>query len=233
MVDGDPLQPSGELFPDQRLANEDVADNVDALLETVRSLLAREESRDQSFNARGVGLAGFVGIIVSLTTSVGRDALSEPLATGWTIACTVLFGLALCLLIATVVIVIRGVLMPRETAHLSYAQVARYQQPSDLYQARVMTQGRTLRGLIEVLGIERSRGNAKAEALHLSYVTLVGGLVCIAALGFILALSDAKVIPNDTARRSTEFRLCLVNSSRATSGATAGPVELAVRASCP
>jgi hypothetical protein len=57
--------------------------NVDAMLETVRGLLAAEESRDQSFTSRGVGLAALVGIVVSLSTSLGRDALSTGLGGWW------------------------------------------------------------------------------------------------------------------------------------------------------
>ena len=56
---------------------------VDALLETVRHLLEEENSRDQSFNTRGVGLAGFVGIVVSLSTTLGHDALAANWGAPW------------------------------------------------------------------------------------------------------------------------------------------------------
>lgn len=54
-------------------------DTVDALLETVRELLRAEEARATSLNTRGSGLAGFVGLIVSLSASLGQRALSVDL----------------------------------------------------------------------------------------------------------------------------------------------------------
>jgi hypothetical protein len=223
----------GQSLPDIRLGDPDVVKNVDVMVDTVRGLLGAEESRDQSFNGRGVGLAGFVGIIVSLTTTLGRDALKEDLVPGWKVVCLTLFGSALVLLLMTVVVVVRGVLAPRETAHLAYDEVAEYPLPKNVYQPKVMTQGRTLRGLVEVLGVERARGARKARSLHVAYGTLIASLVCIAALGFILGLSDAKVIPHDSGRQA-EFKLCLRGRADTRSGrAEPGARELTLRSSCP
>ncbi len=177
-------------LPDARLALRETAENVEALLETVRQLLEAEESRDQSFNTRGVGLAGFAGIIVSLSTTLGRDALQADLASGWQWLTIGLFGGALLLLLATIAVVVVGVLFPKETAQLSYAQVSRYPEPEAVYQHRVMTQGRALRGLVEVLGVERQRGDRKVKSLRWSYRLLMSGLACIASLGFIIGLAD-------------------------------------------
>ena len=226
-----PRQPSGAEYPDPRLADERVAENVDALVDTVRDLLAAEEARDQSFNTRGVGLAGFVGIIVSLSTSLGRDALQIDAALGWRVSAVALFGLALAFLLSTVVIVVRGVLAPRETAHLSYDEVAQYPLPRNVYQAKVLTQGRTLRGLVEVLGIERGRGTAKARRLHQAYGSLIAALACIATLGLMLGLSDAEVIPHGSGQ-TNELRLCLRTESYG-AAVSAAARELTLRASRP
>ena len=213
-------------MPDPRLADPDVVANVDGLVETVRDLLAAEDSRDQSFNARGVGLAGFVGIIVSLTTTVGRDALQVELTSGWRIACITLFGGALLLLLATVVVVVRGVLTPKDTKQLGLGEVERYPLPEFIYRPKVMNQGRTLVGLVETLGVERQNAKAKARSLRIAYRTLTAGLVCIALLGFILGLTDAKVIPHDRGR-STELKLCFGQAGNAARG------DVTIRASCP
>jgi hypothetical protein len=90
------------------------------------------------------------------------------------------------LLLATVVVVVRGVLFPKETAHLSFSDVARYPLPEAVDAHRVMTHGKVLRGLVEVLGIERERGNRKAGALRSSYALLISGPACIASLGFMM-----------------------------------------------
>ena len=222
--------PTNPQLPDDRLADPNVVDNVDSLVETVRNLLASEDSRDQSFNARGVGLAGFVGIIVSLTTTVGRDALRADLTESWRIACITLFGAALLLLLATVFVVVRGVLTPQGTKQIGLDEVERYPLPEFIYRPKVMNQGRTLRGLVETLGVEREVAKAKARSLRIAYRTLTAGLACIAALGFILGLSDAKVIPHDLGR-STELRLCLGQAGHAAGAAARDAVT--IRASCP
>ena len=192
---------------------------------------ASEQSRDQSFIARGVGLAGFVGIIVSLSTTLGRDALNAELAHSWMIAATALFGAALLLLLASVIVVVLGVLGPRQSAHVSYATVSRYADPVNIYQHKVMSQGRALRGLIDVLAIERERAGSKARWLRWGYGTLIGGLVCIASLGFILGLNEAGVIPGASSK-IIEYRLCVTEAGTADLAKT-GAAELTLRASCP
>jgi hypothetical protein len=210
--------------PDPRLGLPETAENVEALLDDVRGLLAAETARNQSFVSRGVGLAGFVGIIVSLSTTLGRDALHAHLAGAWQTATIALFGAALLLLLAAVIVVVLGVLGPKQSAHLSYAEVSRYALPERIYQHKVMTQGRSLRGVIEVLAIERQRAGRKAMWLRWGYGNLVGGLVCIAALGFILGLNDAGVIRDDRGD-AVEYHVCLPEAGASTA--------LTIRTACP
>jgi hypothetical protein len=180
--------------PEHPLLSKGTEETVDALLETVRDLNEEENRRDQSFNSRGVGLAGFVGIIVSLSTTVGRDALGAGWGSPWRGISVGLFAAALVLLVGTVIVVVQGVLQPRESASLGIAEVQRYPLPEYVYAAKVMNQGKTLRGLIDALVIERSRATGKARWLRWGYRSLIGGLACIAGLGFLLGLHDAKLI---------------------------------------
>jgi hypothetical protein len=216
-------------LPDARLGMRETAENVEAMVESVRHLLAAEESRDQSFIGRGVGLAGFLGIIISLSTSLGRDLLQGDLPQGWTVTSMVLFGGGLVLLLLAVAFVVGGVLLPRDAAHLAYSEVARYPMPDQVYQHRVMTQGKILRGLVDVLRIERERGDRKAKGLRWGYRLMIGGLLCIAALGTILGLHEGGVIPSDRSI-SVEYRLCLAADTSATAAPTAA--EFAVREAC-
>jgi len=167
---------------------------VDALLDTVRHLLEEENSRDQSFNTRGVGLAGFVGIIVSLNTTLGHDALAANWGTPWKGLAVGLFAGTLASLVGSVVVVVIGVLRPRETATLGMAEVEKYPLPEYIYAPKVMNQGRIMRGMIDALVIERSRAGSKATGLHWGYRLLLVGLACISILGFLLGLHDAKLI---------------------------------------
>ncbi len=167
---------------------------VDALLETVRHLLEEENSRDQSFNTRGVGLAGFVGIVVSLSATLGHDALAADWAAPWKDIVVGFFTGALVSLAGSVVVVVIGVLRPRETATLGMAEVEKYPLPEYIYAPKVMNQGRIMRGLIDALIVGRLRAGSKATGLHWGYRLLLVGLVCISILGFLLGLHDAKLI---------------------------------------
>lgn len=168
--------------------------NVDALLEAVRLLLAEEDSRDQSFNTRGVGLAGFVGIVISLSATLGREALSASWGAPWKEIAVALFGVVLVSLIGSAVCVVRGVLQPREAASLSMGDVEKFALPEYVYRPKVINQGIIMRGLIDALAIERSRAGRKASGLRWGYRLLLGGLASISILGFLLGLHDAKLI---------------------------------------
>lgn len=167
---------------------------VDALVETVRHLLEEENSRDQSFNTRGVGLAGFAGIVVSLSTTLGNDALTADWGAPWKGIAVGLFAGALASLVGSVVVVVTKVLRPRESASLGIAEVEKYPLPEYIYRPKVMNQGSVMRGLIDALVIERSRAGSKASGLHWGYRLLLVGLACISILGFLLGLHDAKLI---------------------------------------
>src|SRR5581483_339191 len=96
------------------------------LLEAVRALLAEEDSRDQSFNTRGVGLAGFVGIVVSLSATLGREALSASWGSPWKGIAVGLFGAVLVSLLLSAVAVVQGVLQPKEASSLSMTDVEKF-----------------------------------------------------------------------------------------------------------
>jgi hypothetical protein len=184
---------------------------VDALLETVRHLLEEENSRDQSFNTRGVGLAGFVGIVISLSTTLGQDALTADWGTPWKGIAVGLYAAALVSLVGSVVVVVRKVLRPQEAASLGIAEVEKYPQPEYIYAPKVMNQGSVMRGLIDALVIERSRAGSKASGLHWGYRLLLVGLACISILGFLVGLNDAKLIGVRHAGRAIQSRTVACN----------------------
>lgn len=185
---------------DPRLDDEETEKVVDALVDTVRALLDEENARDQSFNVRGIGLAALVGIIGSLTISLGRDALQAPWGSPWKSIAVGLFAAALVALVAAAVCVLVRVLHPRESATLAISEVERYQFPDYVFERKVMNQGKTLRGLIEALAIERDRINHKSRGLQTAYWLLIVGLTAIAIQGFLLGLHDAKLIGAPPAR---------------------------------
>ena len=156
-------------------------DTVDALVDTVRDLLRAEEARATGLNTRGSGLAGFVGLIVSVTVGLGQGALAVRLADAWRIVAIALFILALFVLVATVATTVLGVLLPQSYRSIATAEVRTYATHAVVSQPKVLVQGRVLRGLIEALATERLRNDGKAIWLRRSYKALVLGLALAAA----------------------------------------------------
>lgn len=176
------------------LGDPETAENVKALLDVVRYLCEEEGARDQSFNTRAVGLAGFLAIVVSLSATLGREALSSGWGSPWREIGVGLFAGALVALLASVVVVVVVVLHPTQSATLGIAEVERFPLKEYVLRPRVMTEGSVMTGMIEVLALERERGDRKAIGLRWGYTLLVVGLTCISILGFLVGLHEAKLI---------------------------------------
>jgi hypothetical protein len=169
-------------------------ETVHALLETVKDLLRSEEARATSLNTRGSGLAGFIGIIVSLSVTVGRDVLSADMALSARLVAIVVFVAALGVLVASVIIVVVRVLAPVSYRNIAMSEISRYALPEFVQQEKVMVEGRTMRGLIDALASERDRNDRKARSLGRAYNLLVAALCLVAGEAIILALDAAKIL---------------------------------------
>jgi hypothetical protein len=161
-------------------------DTVEALLSEVEDLIDAEESRSQSLMSRGTGLAGLVGLIVSVVGLVaGRmssnalDAAPVGLVLGFFIA-----GVA-CMLLAVLAVVV-FVLLPGTGYTTSLEDVRRYPTWEFITQEKVMVQGRRMRGLIRALERERSRNTRKARSLRTGYFFLLLGVYALAIDGLLL-----------------------------------------------
>jgi hypothetical protein len=169
--------------PDVRLR----PDTVDALLEAVRDLLRTEDTRSQGLNGRGTALTGFVGIIVSVSATVGKAILSgSGVHDGWRTAAAWVLGIGLVLLMLSVVSVVWGVLLPQSSVAIATSEVGLFAEPEYVFREKVMVQGSILRGLIDVLAAERDANGHKADWLKASYLLLTSGLVLVAAEALIL-----------------------------------------------
>ncbi len=160
----------------------------------VRELLRAEETRATSLHTRGSGLAGFVGVIVSVSAAVGRDALSADLSDGLGLLAVALFATALAALLAAVLCVVLRVLLPQSHETLAMSDVRRYPLPDFVFQDKVMVQGRTMRGLIEELGSQRGLNDARARGLQHSYTLLLVGLGLGSGQAIILGLAAVDVL---------------------------------------
>jgi hypothetical protein len=170
-------------------------ETVDALLDVTWKLLDDERDRDTSFNTRAVGVAGFAGIIAALAASTSKDLLGASLESPWRAIATTVFVLAMVSLAATVLVVIQGVLRPRESLSLGAAEISRYPTWEFVGADKAMVQGRTLLGLTKALLRQRERNDKKASALKWAYRWLLVGLLAILLLGLSLGLRYANVFP--------------------------------------
>lgn len=171
------------------------AETVEAVLDLTWKLLDDERERDASFNTRAVGIAGFAGIIGTLAGAVSRDVLGAQLLEPWRTVAAVIFVIAMVALGITVVVVILGVLRPRESLSLGAAEIRRYPTWEFVGADKALVQGRALLGLTRALLRQRERNDAKAEALKWAYWSLLAALLAIVALGLTLGLRYADVLP--------------------------------------
>jgi hypothetical protein len=181
-------------MPSRERAEGVQAETVGAMLDVLWRLLDEERQRDQSSITRAIGVAGFAGVVLSLSNTVARPALRAPLEPWADVLTLVLFISAIVLLAAAVAVALFGVLQPRASIALGSAEIASFDKPTFVFADVAMAQGRVMRGLISALLRQRARNNKKARALRWSYRLLAGGLVTIALLGLTLALIDAGVL---------------------------------------
>lgn len=166
-------------------------ETVESLLNEVREQLKAEDAREQSFNTRAGGLAGFVGIIVAITTGVGKVALDADLSCRAEVLMGVAFGIAMLSLLASMGIAVVKVLIPQESAAISMKTIERYPKWEYVKKDPVMVHGEIMRGLITALAKDRQRNSSKAKWLRWAYIALLVGIMALTFLGAILAVDAA------------------------------------------
>ena len=163
-------------------------DTVDALVDAVRDFLSAEDAREQSFNTRAGGLAGFIGIIVSISAAAGKVALDKNSSCLATILGGVAFGVAMIALVVSLVVTITKILIPQESAAIDMSTIERYPNWEYVGKEKEMVQGEILHGLIAALAKDRQRNSLKAKALRCAYIALLVGIGALAVFGGILAI---------------------------------------------
>lgn len=164
----------------------DVSDTVEELRDTVGDLLTREAGRAQSLDARSTWLAGFCGVVMSLSANIGLTIL-KGVSGGARSLVLILHVLSVALLLAAALLALSA-LLPRASVILSIREVERYPLPEFFRQAKYLVQGRALRGFIESLRHDRAIGDRKARRFRGAVAVLSAGLICVALEASVAAL---------------------------------------------
>ena len=160
------------------------AESTELLLDALRAQFVVEEGRAQSLNARGVGLAGFGSVILSLLTLAVSSEVRSSGAAGLPIVAKGFLVAALWLLVVAVGIIVLGVMRPRLPKDFSGIELLQLQgrDPSTVRNYLVLR-------MKQAVERHRTINNAKARSL-----TWASGCVSLAVLtsavaGTAIALS--------------------------------------------
>lgn len=161
-------------------------DTVEVLLGAMRDLLAAEDLRAQSLNARATGLGGFAALLVALLLPAARDLGDgrgpEPLT-----ASIILVAVAGALLVSGVLAVLIGVVVTRQVSTVSISEVQLWESTAFVEKSPTWVRGRLLVTLRKSLVTERRANNRKAGWLSGAVVVIAAGVLC-AALGSLTLL---------------------------------------------
>ena len=168
--------------------SEIVGETVEALVESVREMIKAEDVREQGFNVRAGGLAGFLGLTVSAAIAVAKVGLDTPLSCVATAFAAISLAVAFGALLTSLALAVVKVLLPQESAAIAMSTIEKYPTWEYISQPRVMVQGETLHGLIGALAKDRERNSAKATWLRRAYVALLVGIASLIVFAGILGI---------------------------------------------
>lgn len=163
-------------------------ETVEALVENVREMINAEDGREQGFNVRAGGLAGFLGLTVSAAIAVAKVGLDTPLSSEATVFAGISLAVAFGALLTSLAFAVVKVLLPQESAAIAMSTIEKYPNLEYVSQPRVMVQGETLRGLIGALAKDRERNSSKATWLRRAYIALLVGIVALIVFAAILGI---------------------------------------------
>lgn len=166
-------------------------DTVSTLLDEVREQLKAEDAREQSLNTRAGGLAGFVAVIVALTSGLGKLALDADLSSRGALLVGIAFGLTLAALSTALGFAVLRVLIPQEAAAISIQRIEQYPTWAYITKDDVMVRGEIMRGWISALAKDRQRNSSKAKWLRVAYIALLIATLGLVLIGAILAIDAA------------------------------------------
>ena len=183
---GRSLGPGGSPTGLQKCAQVINPATVSSLLGTVRELLRAEEAREQGLLTRASSLAGFAGLLLPVSIAGGAAIFSVNLSQSWRAVAFGVLAAGLLGLSGTIGAAVIGVNHPRESVGIAIAEVENYPTYAFVTEPPEVIEGRTMRGLIQVLAKERERNSGRARALRWADRLFMGAMFAFVAVGGIL-----------------------------------------------
>jgi hypothetical protein len=178
------------------------SDALDRLVATVGEVMKHESERETNLNARGAAVASVAGVIVALSSAIGKTLFeADTWSGGWQQSIVGLFLFALVIVAVAMVVVVVGVLRPKRGPA---AEIFPAQRLSQLWMqdevTAVLTDEQKDPRLLYVDSSLRTlprwhyRNRIKARWLRRSYVLLTFGVALIGVTG-LFVLSDETDFP--------------------------------------
>jgi hypothetical protein len=154
----------------------------DWMSQQAKDLREAERERAEGLDSKASSLAGFTGVILSLTATLVSRA---PTLTDAELVA--LIG-SLTLLAAAAAVAILGVIVPQAYKTLPVSELRKYLTPPFYSSLRHDVQARTLRATIRQIDHNRKLNSDKAKRLRAASVLLLSGLAGVAALALIIGV---------------------------------------------
>jgi hypothetical protein len=149
------------------------------IAEHARALRDAESSRGESLDAKAATLAGFAGVVLSVTAAFATRSTLH------TTASSAVFAISLALLVGAGGAAL-GALLPRRTAQPDVSELERFLSPQLATTRAADVQSRTVRASASIVRHNRAVNDRKARLLQLAATLLACGLVALA--GFALSI---------------------------------------------
>jgi hypothetical protein len=167
---------------------------VETLWGIAENVLADERSRGENLDSKTASLAAFSGTILALDVTLGQGLLRRDLGCVGDVVLPVLFLAAALTLVIAAGVAVLGVLKPQRYLNLGEDELRSFARFPALGESREAIQGRMLRTWTDnVIPVERSRNEKKAELTKVSAFSLAVGLIAIAGQAITLGLHELGV----------------------------------------
>lgn len=153
------------------------------LLEALRRQFDVEEGRAQSLNARGVGLAGFGSVILSLLTLSVSNEFGGDRVVALPYPARVMLVAALGFLVVAVAVIVLGVMAPKPARDFSAAELYELRE-RDAHAVRE----RLLVRLVDAVESQREINDSKARFLNGAALAVTVAVGLSAVAGTLIAL---------------------------------------------